>query len=179
MKKALIVAAAATTLAVTSVTGIGLAHAASATGQGNGSLSGLVEALATKFNLSQEQVQQVFDDQHKLAETERTVEVKSELAQLVTDGKLTQAQSDAILAKRAEVQAQHDGNRSSMSREERRTAMEKERTTLEAWAKNQGISTEYVNYVFGGRGKGGEGQMGNGGGRHGRNTTDQTEAASN
>ncbi len=60
-------------------------------------MSSLVSAIAKKFNLKTADVQAVFDEQHKSMDATRTTEVKSKLTQLVSDGKLTQSQANAIL----------------------------------------------------------------------------------
>jgi hypothetical protein len=90
-------------------------------------------------------------------QAEREAEVKADLAQLVSDGKLTQAQADKINAKRAEIQKAREALRDSdptKTREEMKAEMDAKRTELETWAKDNGIDTEYLRYVMGHGGRG-------------------------
>jgi predicted phage gp36 major capsid-like protein len=164
MKKPFVIAGLAATIGLAGL-GAGVAHAATSSSDSNNPMSSLVDAIATKFNLDKTQVQQVFDEQKTKMDAEREQEVKDELAQLVTDGKLTQAQSDAITAKRAELEKEREANRDSFkdkTAEERKSEMDTKRTELEQWAKDNGIDTQYLKYVFG-HGPGGRGGHGPGG----------------
>lgn len=171
MKKSLVTAGVAAMVAVTGLTGLGMASAAT---QNNGShpMSGLVSAIAKKFNLKESDVQSVFDANRAEMKAKRDNEVKTELATLVKDGKLTQAQADAITAKRAELQKIREANRASMDSKtdaERKAAMDAERTALDKWFSDNGISTDYRYLVFGGgRGHGGPGGPGGPRGDHNR-----------
>lgn len=159
MKKSLITAGVATAVALASVGSMGVAHAATSTSTSD-PMSSLVSAIATKFNLKTADVQAVFDQQRTQMDAQRTAEVKSELAQLVKDGKLTQAQSDAIIAKRTALEQQRESNRTkmqSMTDAERKSAMDSERTALQTWLKDNGISTDYMYLLMGGPGHGGPG----------------------
>lgn len=153
MKKHLVIAATAATIGLTGL-GVGVAHAATTTSStSTNPMSSLVDAVATKFNLNKADVQQVFDEQKSKMNAEREQTIKNEVAKLVTDGKITQAQADLINAKRAEMQKQHDTNKASMQSmtdTERKAAMDKEKSDLEAWAKQNNIDSQYVRYVFGG-----------------------------
>lgn len=163
MKKQLIAAGVATVIGVTGL-GAGVAHAATSSEDSDGPMSSLVSAIATKFNLDKTQVQEVFDEQRETMEKEREEKVQTELKQLVTDGKLTQAQADAITAKRTELQAAREANKDSMkdlSSDERKAKMDEQKTALDTWAKEQGISTNYLRYVMG-HGPGGHGGPGRG-----------------
>lgn len=162
MKKHLLVAGIATAVGITGLTGVGIANAATTTSSTN-PMSSLVDAISTKFNLNKTDVQKVFDEQRTKMQAERETEVKADVAQLVTDGKITQAQADKINAKRAELQKAHDAEEAtedSKTREDRKTEMDAKRTELETWAKDNGISTDYLKYIFGGgRGHGGPGGL--------------------
>lgn len=165
MKKQLIAAGVTASVAVAGLTGLSMASAATQSNSAsNNPMSSLVSALATKFNLKTSDVQAVFDEQHTQMEAQRNSEVKTKLAQLVKDGKLTQAQADAITAKRSELQKQRDSNRASMdgkTHAERKTAMDTERSALDTWFSDNDISTDYRYLVFGGgRGHGGPGGPG-------------------
>ena len=101
MKK-VIIASSIAALGVTGLAG-GAVFATANSTSGTDPMSGLVSAISTKFNLKKDDVQKVFDEQRAQMETQREQEVKDQVAQLVKDGKLTQAQADKINAKRAEL----------------------------------------------------------------------------
>jgi Skp family chaperone for outer membrane proteins len=165
MKKMLAAAGIATVIGATGLTSVGIVNAASTTNTSTDPMSSLVDAIASKFNLSKSDVQSVFDAQRTEMEAQHETKVKAKVAQLVTDGKLTQDQADKINAKRAELQKEREANKTtdqSKTREEMKTEMDAKRTTLEAWAKENGIDTTYLRYVFGGgpgHGHGGPGGM--------------------
>ena len=158
MKKQLIAAGVAATIGLTGL-GAGVANAATSTDTKTDPMSSLVDKISSKFNLNKDEVQKVFDEQKQTMQTEREAEVKSDVAKLVTDGKLTQTQADAINAKRAELQKERGSNKDSfkdMTADQRKAEMDKKKTELEAWAKENNISTEYLRYVMG-HGPGGPG----------------------
>ncbi len=156
MKKSLATVGVTAAVAFASVTGLGIAHAATATSASmTNPVSSLVTALASKFNLKTVDVQAVFDAQHAQMEAQHTVAVKTELTQLVKDSKLTQTQADAILAKKAALEQQRETNRSSMASEtdvERKAPTDAERTALDTWMSKNGISNDYRYLLRGGPG---------------------------
>lgn len=153
-------------------------------GRGN-PMSGLVAAIASKFNLSESDVQAVFDEQMQVqrektqanreeAEAKRQEQFESRLNKLLSEGKLTQAQVTAIKAKKAELETAREANKDenrtefkNMTEEERKAAMEEQKTKMEAerealkqWAQDNGISEEYLpmvgmGFAGGGHGRGG------------------------
>jgi hypothetical protein len=161
MKKTIVTAGVAAAVAVAGITGLGMASAATQNGSSSNPMSGLVSAIAKKFNLKESDVQSVFDENRTAMEVQRETEVKGQVAQLVKDGKLTQDQADKINAKRAELQKQRDVNRTSMDSKtdtERKAAMDAERTALDTWFTDNNIPTDYRYLVFGGgHGHGGPG----------------------
>lgn len=166
MKKPLLIAGVVSTISIAGL-GVGVANAATASNKDTGPMSGLIDAIATKFNLDKTEVQKVVDAERSEHQAQREEDVKSELATLVKDGKITQAQSDAITAKRAELQQEREANKDSMkdkTADERKAAMEAKKTALEAWAKEQGLDTSYLKYVLG-HGPGGHGGLGQRGDR--------------
>jgi competence protein ComGC len=170
MRKHLAIAATAATIGLAGI-GAGVAHAATSSSATNTDpMSSLVDAIATKFNLNKNDVQQVFDTQKAQRDADRETKIKAEVAQLVTDGKITQAQADLINEKRAELQKQRETDKTSfdsMTDTERKTAMDKKRTDLESWAKQNNIDTQYLRYAMGG----GHGHGGPGGPRDGIETS--------
>lgn len=161
IKKTLAVAAVTVAVGAATFVGVGAASAASTTSNTKTDpMSSLVDALVSKFNLKKADVQAVFDAQKTTMDKQREADAAAEIKQLVTDGKLTQAQADAITVKRAALQKEHDANRSSMnatSDTERKAVIEAEKTALDAWLKEQGISTDYAYLLMGGHGGHGPG----------------------
>lgn len=164
MRKTLAVAAVAGSLGIAGVGGAAIAHAQ--TNSSTNPTASLVDAIAKKFNLDKSEVQKVVDEQHQAMETERENELKAELAQLVKDGKLTQAQADKLTAKRAELQKERDAartNNSSATRTDRKSLREQQKTQLDTWLKEQNIDTKYAYLLHGNGGhgpRGGDGPRG-------------------
>lgn len=172
MKKSYVAGLAAALVVATGVTGASVAQAHQ-NGTGRAGDSSMVQAIADKFKLNKDDVQKVMNEQRTKMQAERaaerTTEVKTELAQLVQAGKLTQAQSDAILAKRAELQKQREADRATMqskTAEERRAAMDARRAALDTWLKEQGIDSRYRDLLMGGFKKGHGMSQGQGSGDH-------------
>ena len=118
----------------------------------------LIAKLAAKFNVSQSEMQSVFDENRTAQQTEMTQNLTERLSQAVTDGKITESQKQAILDYQAKVQQQRTEDMNawqSMTPEERKAAMEKRRTEMEQWAKDNNLDLsilrQYV-HEFGGRG---------------------------
>ncbi len=162
MNKHLAVVGVTVAVALAGVTGVGVANAATTNTGSDSRMTSLVQAVASKFNLKTTDVQAVFDTQRSKDQATRTAEVTSELKQLVSDGKLTQTQSDAILAKRAELISARDSNKTSMkdmTSSERKAAMDERKATMDAWFSDNNISTDY-RYLIGGEHGGPEGHRG-------------------
>lgn len=168
------VAISATALAGVATLGVSALYAAQTTTTTNrvDPMSSLVQAIATKFHLNATDVQQVFDQSHQEMEQKMQAQHAARLAEMlakaVTDGKLTQAQADLIKAKQAEMKTSFDAMKTqTLTDAERKTAMDAQRTALEAWVKANNIPEEYARFVhgFGGPmgGPGGRGGMHKGG----------------
>lgn len=137
------------------------------TGSGSGNpMSNLVSAIAQKFNLNQNDVQQVFDDQHKQMEAQHAQMYADSLTKAVADGRLTQDQADKLIAKQKELESQREANKADFQNKtesERQAEMQKHKDELNQWAKDNNIPQEYLP-VGGPRGQGGHrgGHMGPG-----------------
>jgi polyhydroxyalkanoate synthesis regulator phasin len=158
IKKSVLIGATAAVVGVTSLAGIGIASAATTATNGNS----LVDKIATKFGLKKADVQAVFDQNRTEKEAERLQNVKDTLAQAVKDGKLTQAQADAITTKMTEMKTFMDSLKDKTA-DERHTAMDAKRDELKKWADDNSIPEAYRRFVMGGPGRG----MGMGGHMHG------------
>jgi hypothetical protein len=159
MKKTLLAAGIIATTGIAGITGVAAAHAQSGTASSNANpMDSLVQAISSKFNLNQADVQKVFDSQRSQMQQEREAEIKDEIAQLVKDGKLTQAQADKLNAKRTDLEKEREANRtanSSLSASERRAKMDEQRTELDTWLSDNSIDTQYGYLLMGGHGHGG------------------------
>lgn len=147
-KKTLMVAAAITTLGVGGAMGMqGVVNAATGTNPSS-PRSGLVDKIASKFNLNKDDVQAVFDAQRTEMEAQRAQEVKDRIAQAVKDGKITQDQADKITAKFQEMQANRDAMKDKTAAE-RKQAMQQNRDDMKQWAQDNGISLDTLRSILG------------------------------
>ncbi len=110
-------------------------------------MTSLVEKLSTKFGLNKDEVQAVFTEERQAHQAERQAQEEARLTQLVSEGKITEAQKQLIISKRQELMNQHQSEHESMQRmtaDERRAAMEAHKQALEDWAAQNGIDPEYI-----------------------------------
>jgi Skp family chaperone for outer membrane proteins len=154
MKKHLILSAT-----VLTITGAVLAAAPMVSAHGGfgglESRTSLIQMLSSKFGLQESEVQSVFDQHRDEMQKEMQAKMEERLTQLVTDGKITDAQKQLIIAKHTELKTKHQAEMETLkdkTPEERRAVMEKRRTELEAWAKANTIDPQYVG-MFGMRGQ--------------------------
>lgn len=98
----------------------------------------LIQRIAERFGLNESEVEEVFSQyrvEHHLAMQSRFEE---HLALMVEEGKLTQAQADAIIQKHEEMRADHEALVTA-SPEEKREYRASQRAEMEAWAAEEGI----------------------------------------
>jgi len=112
--------------------------------------SGLVQAIAQKFHLDENQVKATVDDYHQQKRKERKENMgkkeEDRLSQLVKDGKITDAQKQAILSKLASLKQKYNpANMKDKTPEERKKQMQSMKDELTSWAKSQGID---INLIF-------------------------------
>jgi hypothetical protein len=108
---------------------------------------GLAQRLATKFNLNKDEVSAELDSYRQERDAARESEMKQKMEEAlqtkVDEGKLTAEQKSALLTKLEELHAKHKQSRESgeeKTKEERDSEREAEKSELDAWAKEQGIS---------------------------------------
>lgn len=137
--------------AVVTVLGLGVLGASGVSAQNatntQNPMTSLAQRIAERFNLSQSDVQAVFDEVRKEKPAKMQANSEAQLSQLVTEGKITEAQKQLILQKRAELDAQRAANKESsknLSQDERKAKMQAEKTALETWAKENGIDPQYL-----------------------------------
>jgi hypothetical protein len=123
-KKSLLIAGAVTTLGVAGAAGMNTAFAQN---NSNNDYDELVAKLALKFNVSEEEVQAVFDEYKSDQQEEK---VSAYLQKLVDKGKITVEQKTAIETKLGEI----------------RVEMKAEKETLEVWATGLGVDIEYLHH---------------------------------
>lgn len=167
-KKSMIAAAIVATLGAGAF-GASSALAASGAAEGHNPMQNLVSAIAEKFNLSESDVQAVFDEQRDAMQEKHEEKAAEHLAKAVTDGKLTQAQADAITANMASQKTFFESLK-DMTQEERQAALKTNAETQKAWAESNDIPKEFApGHGSRGRGPGkmhrGQGMMGGNGGQ--------------
>ncbi len=145
-KKRLAIASVIATLSAGAL-GAGTVFAAQhGSGQQYG-MSGLVQAISQKFHLAPNDVQAVIDQQRQQMMDQMnkkfTDRLATSLIQAVKDGKLTQAQVDAITAKQAELKT-FEASLQGKNPTDRQAAMKTKMDSLTQWAKDNGIPEQYV-----------------------------------
>ena len=125
-KRKMIVPALA--LGVATVVGVaGISHVSANEGD---QYPPIIEKIAEKFNLNQDEVKQVFDEERESHQEEMKAKREERLNQLVSDGKLTEDQKNALTAKEEEMQKERETQMEAvkdLSPEERREKMEEYR----------------------------------------------------
>jgi hypothetical protein len=147
-KQSLLVASTAAIIGLATIgTGITLAAAPAK--------STIVDKLAERFNLNRDDVQKVFEEHRQETQIERQQKLKDRLDQAVKDGKLTQVQEDAILAKVQEVEA-FMATLKDKTPTEREAAIKTEMDSVKQWVKDNNIPEQYVMPFKGGMRRGGQ-----------------------
>lgn len=136
----------------------------------NNPMSNLATVIAQRFNLNQADVQSVLDENksqmkatcqknQEKREAEMKQKFSDKLVAAVTSGKLTQAQADLLIAKRAELDAQRGEfaiNRKDSTKTEaeiqaqikaQKEQMQARHEALKKWASDNGIPSEYLNLM--------------------------------
>lgn len=150
LTKSLIVASVIGTVGAGGLATAGIASAESASGSAD-PMTGLVDKIASTFNLDKAKVQEVFDEQRETREQERQKKVGERLQALVENKTITNEQKSAIETKLAEMKKEREANKErfkDMTHSERKEHMEDERTELEDWADSQGIDLTKLDGVF-------------------------------
>jgi hypothetical protein len=115
-----------------------------------GDYSPIVTRLAEKFNLTESDVQAVFDSVHDEHHNRMLQDREDKLDQAVTDGVITEEQKQALLNKWEEMHTEREQERLQNHEE------------MQAWFQEQGIDMEALNQYmgFGPHHFGGPGHMG-------------------
>lgn len=157
LKKSLIIGATVASVGLAGVVGVGMASAADST---SGQTS-IVDKLATKFNLKKEDVQAVFDENHKEHMAQMQQKQADRLAQAVKNGKLTQEQADHIAAAKKEIQTLMGDSKPGRLDDSKHQAIKDKMDALRKWAQDNKVDMRYVGPGGFGRGHhgGGHGMM--------------------
>lgn len=134
-KKMLITGAVTTVVGAGAFTGIVSAQTPSAVD----TQQSLAQKIAQKFNLNQDDVQKVIDDNRSAHDAERQQRLEDQLNQAVKDGKITSAQKDQILAKMQEMKTYADSIKDK-SADDKRTLMKSKMDELKQWAQDNNLS---------------------------------------
>lgn len=121
-------------------------------------MSNLVSAIAQKFNLDESQVQAVFDEQITKDRAEMETRMKEEFAtrlkNAVSEGTLTQTQADLITAKKAELDAKFEAQKTSGTKPTKEE-IDAQMQELKTWAEQNNIPKEFMMFRFAHGGRGG------------------------
>ena len=103
----------------------------------------MIQRLVEKFNLNKDDVTKFVNEERTTRQAEMQKKFEDKLTELVKNGKLTESQKTALIAKHNEMKANRQNIRNT-TKEERHEKMEAERTAYEAWAKSQGIDLSLI-----------------------------------
>jgi len=117
--------------------------------QESNSIPPMVEKLAERFNINQNEVESFFEEQREEHRAEMEAKREEALNTAVSEGKITEAQKNAILAKMEENKPNRE-TMQNLSREERDAQREEHRSKMEAWAKDNGIDLSVLDLGRGG-----------------------------
>lgn len=110
-------------------------------------VSPIAQEIAKKFNLNVSEVKAVFDSHRQNRMTTMQAQYEAALTKDVADGKITEAQKQLILAKHKEIMANRQNKKADFKTlpvDQRKSAMEKQRTDLQTWATQNGIDLKYL-----------------------------------
>jgi len=103
----------------------------------------LVQKIAERFNLNVSEVEEVFDEDRDARRADRYAHFAEGLNDLVSEGKLTGSQKEAILDKHEEMQDKMEELK-SFPVEERKTKMQEIREEFKNWTEQEGIDLSLI-----------------------------------
>lgn len=103
----------------------------------------LVSQIAQRFNLKESDVQDVVNQIRSTQMAQAKTNWENKLTQAVTDGKITDAQKQLIIAKSDEVKTQMAALK-GLSVADKRAKMKQIFTDLEGWAKTNNINLKQI-----------------------------------
>ena len=118
-------------------------------GNGTDFRNQMAQKFSQRFNLNQAEVESFLNDNFQERQKERQTYQDNHLNQLVSDGKITPEQKEAILKKREEMMNEME-EMTNLSWEEQKTEREKHQNEMESWAKENGVDLNEVMPIAGG-----------------------------
>jgi hydroxylamine reductase (hybrid-cluster protein) len=113
----------------------------------------LAERIATKFNLTLDEVKKVFNEEHQAREQAHQKKLEEKLQKKVDDKTITEEQKTKLLAKLSELREKRQNDKANNSAKpdhaEMKQKREAERSELQTWAKENGIDLQSVLPRFG------------------------------
>lgn len=111
----------------------------------------IVQKIAEKFNLNQDEVNQVFEENRKEKREEMRSKKEEHLNKLVNEGKLTEDQKNALITKMDEMHEKKESRREelkNLSQEERKEKMKEyhkaDREEMKQFFEEQGIDPKEI-----------------------------------
>ena len=134
------------------IIGSALATTSLVSAQDTSGVNSLVTAIAQKFNLNETDVQAVFNEQREKHHAQMKENLEQKLAQAVTDGKITEAQKQAILTKLSEIHENKPNFEEfkNLTQEQRKAKMDEKHTEMETWATQNGLTLDKLHEIIGG-----------------------------
>jgi hypothetical protein len=117
----------------------------------------IVQKIADTFHLDPSKVQAVFDQNRAQNQADRQTDYDTRLAQAVTDGTLTSAQKDLIVAENTKLKSELSA--AGTTPDARRAAMKNVRTEARTWATQNNIAVKWLMAGMGGHPRGGMGDQ--------------------
>jgi len=114
----------------------------------SGGYPSIIQKLVERFGLNEEEVKTVFDEARGERQQQMQDRFEERLNQAVSDGKITEEQKQAILAKKAEMQVNR-GEFKDFSPEERQEKMQAHREEMQTWAEANGIDISQIHSLLG------------------------------
>lgn len=103
----------------------------------------IVQKIAERFNLNVTEVQQVFDEERDERRADMYAHFAERFNDLVSEGKLTETQKEAILDKHEEMQNSME-ELENLTPEERKLRMQTMHEEFKTWVEEQGIDLTLV-----------------------------------
>lgn len=105
----------------------------------------LVTQIARRYNLKESDVQQVVNEVRVTHQSEMKLKWEERLTQAVKDGKITEVQKKAIIAKHTDLQAEYAAL-SGLSDSERKAKLIQIHADLRKWATENGLDSNFLGH---------------------------------
>jgi hypothetical protein len=114
-------------------------------------LQGLVQFLAEKFHVDQNQLQSAVNDYHTQHKQQLQQKLQDKenayLDYLISQGKITTAQKQQIIAERSKLQSEYNPvNFKTLTPDQRKQQLQKEQAEIQTWSKDTGIDAKYLRF---------------------------------